>query len=402
MTRILAATVLTAVVGSASAQTVWVDFGGTGGAATTPQGAITPLTAGFYPGLGAGQTAALRQSVFTNLVNKYAGWGLNFVQANPGGAFHHLVIGDTGTNEQGALGIADEIDFRNKRAANTVSIVGRQHNPPVNPVYTLPQVANMLATTAAHELGHVLGLNHNDVVSTFVGAGGGGAGQAAVQANEVMTAVRTFNGANEFGWKTFGAYSQQKLHISTAGINVQDETGAAGFVLPAAADPARAGDAGGTVATGTPLAFDAFRRTTVLGTLNNDVDVFTFNAAAGTRVTVEAFSQILTDTDGAGPLLGRIANAINPVISILNGAGAVIQAQQYSPATNFDGNFAGDFGSDAMIFQFAIPAAGQYAVQVAGGADSVGQYELLVLVPAPGSLALAGLGGVLAIRRRRA
>ncbi len=405
--RLVAVAALCCAASGATAQiggTVFVDFGGFNG---TPQGNITALSTSLFPGLVATDLPTLRSSILANMQAAYAPYSINITGTLPSGNFTRVVIGDSGTNAQGALGIANEIDFRNKREQNIVSVVANNHFlfPPTSS--TLAGYATMMANTANHELGHVLGLMHSDVVSTYVAAGGGAAGRTAVQNNEIMRAVTLFgsspNPQPQYGGRTFGEYSAKKLLIATQGVNVQPETAAPTFTSPFAADPARAGDAGGTMATAGNLSFDANNDDVVLGSLNNDADVFKFTVPANTPITTEVYSQSLTAHGGA-PSVGRIADPIDAVLDILDSANNVIQTVQYTPAFDFDGDpgAQADAGNDQLIYRFLVPAAGTYGIRVRGGADAVGDYELFVMVPTPGTLVLLGGAGLLAARRRRA
>jgi hypothetical protein len=291
--------------------------------------------------------------------------------------------------------VANEIDFRNKRDTNVVSIIKSAFIAPPFFASTLNNYATMFANTANHELGHVLGLMHSDPVSTFVASGA-----AAVQTNEIMKAVTSFDGTNEYRTMNFGAYSRQKLIIATQGVNVQPENAAATFITPSGADPARAGDAGSTMATARVLNFDTNNNDVVLGSLNNDADVYKFTAPANTKVTAEVFSKALVA--GTAPTsVGRITDPIDAVLDIVDSGDNVIQTVQFNSQLDIDNVAGPDFGSDQLIYQFALPGAGTYGVRVRGGADAVGEYELYVNVPTPGSVVILALGAFGASRRKR-
>lgn len=293
------------------------------------------------------------------------------------------------------------------RNTNVVSVVANIHFifPPTSS--NLAGYGRLMANTAAHELGHVLGLVHSDPVSTFVGAGGGAAGRNAVQTSEIMRA-NTFLYSSpdpqlQYNAVGFGAYSRKKITIATQGVNVQVENAAASMVFPAGTDPVRAGDAGSTMATARVMNFDTNDNDVALGSLNNDTDIFKFTVPANTRVSAEVFSKIMN----LGNANDRITNPIDSVLEILDSTGAVIMTQQFNQQSNFDGATVGattvlkaNFGSDSLIYNFLLANAGEYGVRVSGGADAVGDYELYVTIPAPGSLALI-MGGLIAAARRR-
>jgi hypothetical protein len=381
--------------------TVFLDFDGHNGA---PQGNVTALNASIFPGLAAGDTANLRAAILAGVQADYAPYSINIVDTDPGGTFTRVVVGNNGTVETGALGVANEIDFRNKRFDNIVSVLADVHaNPPVGGpgnTYTLAQAAQFMTNTASHELGHVLGLTHSAPVSTFESGG-----SPNVRQREIMKARQADPVA--FNNLTFGSHSDTKLQIAQNGVNVQPEVGAAVFTGAAAADPARAGDAGATVAAGTALTVDTNGRCVALGTLGGgDVaDVYTFAGTTGQRVIGEAFSQTLRDLDGAAsPGVGRIANPMNPVVELIDALGTVIAAEEYTANLDIDGSAGADAGSDSMIFNFLITANGNYGLRVTprGGGDATGDYELL-FIPEPGSaLLLAAAAGLMTLRRCRA
>ena len=384
-------------------QTIWLDYAG--GATGTTMGNVNALTAGYFPSIMPGQTAALRNAI-TNVVTQDFGAfaaSVNIVTAMPAmGDFVRVAIGNNASAGGGALGIANEIDFRNKRAANVVAVSGENHLPAFGAMTTLSQIAQALGNTISHEVAHVLGLTHSAPISTFVAAGGGMAGGAAVNANEIMAASAT--AANFFNNLSFGAYSRLKLDVGFGGVNVQPEVGMAVFTAPTDADPARAGDAGATVATGSALVPDAKGRATVLGTLSDsmDMDVFTFEGTMGQRVTFELFSQVLAPDPNDATSLGRIANPVDATIEIIDTMDAVIQMAQYDMMLDIDGVAGADFGSDALIYNFTLPADGMYGILVrVNGADTTGDYELFAVIPSSGAITLLVVSGVLATRRRR-
>lgn len=392
---LIAAGALAAASGSVFAQiggTVYVDFAGF---ANTPQGSVTALSTAGFTGLVPADLPNFKTQIVSRIQAAYAGFSINITDILPAGNFTRLVIGNTGTQSAGALGIANEIDFRNHRDNNVVSVLASEHTTPPFFPSTLGFYSQMMANTAAHELGHVLGLMHSDPVSTFVNANA-----ASVQASEIMRARVAFNSNNEYAPVRFGDYSRQKLTIATQGVNVQPENAAANFVFPFGADPARAGDAGGTVATARILNFDTNNNDVVLGTLANDTDAYKFTVPANTFVTAEVFSKALVA--GTSPTsVGRITDAIDAVLDIVDNTDTVIQTVQFTSSLDIDNVAGGDAGSDQLIYRFALPAAGTYAVRVRGGADATGDYELYVNIPAPGSAMVLAVGGFLAARRRR-
>jgi hypothetical protein len=383
---------------AASAQiggTVFLDYGGFNG---TPQGNVTALDTTFFPGLAAADLQPLKDAILADMRAAYTGFSINITDQLPAGNFTRIVIGNTGTVSTDALGVANQIDFRNTRFDNIVSVLAKPITAAPFPAATRAQYAQCMANVASHELGHVLGLMHSDVVSTSVASG-----SAAVQDNEIMTAVRLYNGAREITTKTFGEYSKRKVYVGTHGVNLELENGTTTFYAPGSADPARAGATGATIGTAINLNFDTDSNVVVLGNLNSAADVYKFTAVKNTRVSTEVFSQALAAAVGTGTpgFVSRIANPVtNAIVELLDSTGTVIQATQYTPSSDFDGAAGGDAGSDALIYGFNIPADGTYGVRVRSAANT-GDYELYVAVPAPASMALLAFGLGVVSRRRR-
>jgi hypothetical protein len=389
-----------ACAGAAKAQdTFFVDFGGID---NTPQGTITPLSISGLTGMtGApgNDLTTLESLIVSKLQTMYAGYNINFTTTLPSGTFNRVEIGDSAHFNPSYLGDADEFDFRNKTHNNFVTATK-------NAILAAPffpsnvdGYANRLATNAALQVGRSLGVNYSDVVSTYVTGGA-----TAVQANEIMTAHPLVNGVNEYQPKTFGAYSRKKLDIATQGVNVQTEGGAATFITPTAADPVRSGDAGSTMATAAQLSFDANGNDVVLGHLQNDADVFKFTVNGPTLINAEMFSYAMHLGNG----IDRISDPVNARLQVLDAGGNVLTFEQYNANTSFDGSGLPSNGSDRMVFKFLLPAAGTFGVNVSTlvDGDTVGDYELLVSVPAPGTVVLL-TGGIIVMaahgrHRRRA
>lgn len=404
------------MVGSAFGQlgTVWVNFGGqVVNHYPNPANATPPTTFNGFS-LQAGATsmfgtltdaadlAGVQTAIVNHLVTDYAGFGANFTLAQPGaGNYHTLVVGNpNGGDATNLYGQTDTIDFRHKTLSHTVGVSVTAHSNHAAPGggWTAAAVAQVIANTASHELGHSFGLVHSDVVSRFTDTGGAvAAKQAAVQANEQM--VKTPDNTNFFANLGFGRYSGMKLDISANGINVEDEAGAAIFRTAAQADPVRAGEAGATVAAGTALVPDAKSRVTVVGNFAAaDTDVFTFNGTLGQRVTAEAFSITIAH---------RIANTVDMFnLELIDSLGAVFATagpgSSNVNAGEFDGLNGADTESRSLLFEFTLPKNDTWGFRLTGaGGDAVGDYEFLAMLPEPGLAGLLGMAMLAAAGRRR-
>jgi hypothetical protein len=83
----------------------------------------------------------------------------------------------------------------------------------------------------------------------------------------------------------------------------------------------------------------------------------------------------------------------------LFGAGGPGIAQYLYPDVDWQGSTGLSFGASATIgFQYGVGEAVQWSFNTAG---AVNNGDVLTVIPAPGALALLGMGGLLAARRRR-
>jgi hypothetical protein len=353
----------------------------------------------------AANLANVKTALVAHLNTDYAGTGTTFTLVQPGaGNYHTLVIGNpNGGDPTNLYGQVDFIDFRHKTLTHAVGVSVTAHANHAAPGggWTEAAVAQVIANTASHELGHSFGLVHSDVISTFTDtAGAVGAKQTAVQGAEQM--VKNPDNTNFFADLSFGRYSKLKLDISSGGVNVEIEDTTTAFKTAAQADPARAGDAGATVAAGTALNVDAKKRVTVLGNFGaNDTDVFTFNGTTGQVVTGEAFSITLSQ---------RIADTVDMFnIDLIDSLGNVFATAGPGSSNINAGEFDGTSGIDtdtesrSLLFEFTLPKNDTWGFRLTGqGGDATGDYEFLAIVPEPATLSMA-LALLIAapIRRKR-
>lgn len=373
--------------------TVFVNF--SGGASTL--GNLSAFDAGIFPGLASGDTNDVKQKVMDTLNARYNGYSINFVMTNPGGTYTTCVIGN-GTPSQNLLGLADRLDFRNKSLTDNCAVSAKAMadvDAASSPRYqwTIDTLGTNMGQYAAHEIGHTLGLVHSDPVGTYdATAGGAAAKQTAVQNGEIMRQQATFNSYYSALNLQFGPYAKLKLNIAQNGEQLEAEDGTNQFVFPQAADIARAGDAASSTILGTPLVTGPDNTVTILGNLTSsaDFDVFKFNGGAGQKVIAEIFSK---------NHLTRIGNAgvTNPSVQVIDDFNNPLVFSN-SPASDVDGNGQSDVEGDALIYNFTLPASGVYGIKVTGG--SSGQYELLTVLPEPGSLALFAIGACAMLTRR--
>jgi len=124
------------------------------------------------PDWGEAETQTIKQSVMATVRAFYAGFNIEFVSSDDGVTpelpFQTMYVTGTSSPADVLLGIADYIDPRNDTLTGAGATFALSHgfvieNPFVaNPVSTPSQMGVVLACTAAHEIGHLLGLRHTD------------------------------------------------------------------------------------------------------------------------------------------------------------------------------------------------------------------------------------------------
>ena len=137
--------------------------------ASTYLGPLNAATFGFY---GPNDTQVLRSLVQAKVEAIYAGYSnIQFTQQRPlTGDYSTVFVSSDVSSMIGLLGIAEQIDSLNRDPNDHCVTFGGEYASLLNLTadygYTLDDVATALANTAAHEFGHILGLNHQ-VPNTF-------------------------------------------------------------------------------------------------------------------------------------------------------------------------------------------------------------------------------------------
>ena len=125
---------------------------------------MTPFAAAVFGFDGAGETDRLIEAVVDEIEDIYDGYNnIDFITQRPFiGDYTEVIIGANIAPEIGVYGIADDIDSLNGNPNNMAVVFGGELASEYNigSGYTLGEIGIVVGTTAAHELGHTLGLNH--------------------------------------------------------------------------------------------------------------------------------------------------------------------------------------------------------------------------------------------------
>ena len=257
----------------------------------------------------------------------------------------------------------------------------------------IAELSRSLTGTAAHELGHNLGLLHQDSYGNagFTYDGFGDRFTGGAQNRNVMATGGT--GLNEGERETergFSRHSLLKLEFAEGVTHQETAASTAETDLPHA-----------TRATAQALTLAA----RALSGLN---------VANVVGAITAAIEEDWYELDLAGPgfltaatITNGVAGAVDTILSVFDAAGRLLGRVD---DTRYDGD---SFGSgtlvsrDSVLFNLEIAEAGRYFARVESFASGRGNYELLLGfdgpagVPEPGSWALALLAGAGWVAKRR-
>lgn len=329
-------------------------------------------------------TQSERDAIQARLEEIYGEFTVQFTQTRPAfGLFSTIFI-----NQPPPGGLADEIDFRNlnlglNATVDVNSLLGGFGEPPA----TSGNFVELTAKVVAHELGHLMGLRHGDAYGP-IGTGIGtatpgtiytpaypGPATAGESNNHIMGSPASTGESlqDALSGQYFGARSAVKLaFFSYQGQVLPEQFGT--HDTPLTAQPLALADliVPNTELTGSlvGLEFDV-EATVVTGSIAaaGEVDVYSFDAAAGQVLNLEVLSSVLTSSPQP-----RFFGSFDTMISVVDATGTPIN--YYGSMAINDNEFE---STDSVLIDLIIPTDGTYYVQVesATGAE-VGQYELFV------------------------
>ena len=349
------------------------------------------------------EVTQIQAGIKSKLETMYSAFdGLSFSETDPGGTRSELVFGLTG----GGLGVADHIDFFNRTVGDTARVftasfgfILDEFSGSTNRSIQINQLTAALAGTAAHELGHNLGLRHHDAhggltyTGTAINTGG-------VEDLHVMATGST--GLNEVGReldRTFSTNSLVKLAYA-------DGTLLGGNPVATS----EIGDAGDTIANAQEIDFESIAVAgrfgeVVTGTIgtNTDVDIYKIELEAGSLFTADI------NNDYAS---GFSFNALDTIMDFLDSNGNVLFSSDDTLYSTSQFGAGTTRSLDSILYNINISLSGTYYVRLESWNNSdSGDYQLLMHsnmlftnVPEPTSatMFLIGVGGFALRRRKRA
>lgn len=344
------------------------------------------------------EVAQIQANVLSSLNTAFAGYNVNFTTSNPGGTFETIIFGEAG----GGFGVAERIDYRNLVGNDTARVFTANFGTFIESsdsrALQIQEFSTSLAGTAAHELGHNVGLEHRDpygIAGLGVANSSGSYFTGGLQNRHIMaTGITGISEPEREVQRTFSDFSHVKLEF------------AQGFTATPLAPEAETGSAHGNAGTAQDLTWMTLltgnstftQAAAVSGSIElaGEDDFYAIDLQAGDFLAVETISTVLSGID-----------TVDTVLSILDTDGTTVLATNDDTILSLtDINDGGStYSTDSTIFNFLATSTGTYFVAVSGFGTSTGDYELLMAtttaIPEPGSLIVLGLIGAGALMRRR-
>ncbi|NNJ25551.1 PEP-CTERM sorting domain-containing protein [Alienimonas chondri] len=347
------------------------------------------------------ERAEIQANVLDGLRRAYAEFDVTF-QTTDAGATETIRLDDFFPDSGTVYGRVERLDYRN------------QSNGDVARVYTenfggfierhkardqqIAELSAALTGTAAHELGHNLGLSHQDSYGdpgfTYTGLEGAIDSGGAQDGRIMATGLTGLSEAQRETDRTFSQFSKLKLEFAE-GLTVTGPT-------PSIAETLLSHDTTATAQAVTLVAqtISGFEAANIIGSIGTalESDLFALD------LTSSGYLTVATITTG-------VETAVDTVLSVFDSDGLRLGEVN---DTTLDGDLFGGPSAvqttDSLLYGLRIEGPGRYFARVEGFGGATGDYELLVgfdsdvsAVPEPGAGLLALLAGAVgvAVRRRR-
>lgn len=388
---VVACAALVALSTSATAADFWFNW----------SGAQANVNAAWISGgYGSGMTAT-EYSTFQNMVKSkvetiYTGFNAPIFTTNPGGTYETVRLGAT-TTSSGLLGRADRLDWRNRVKTDVARVYIANFGFTVNAgafsrATNMDRLANGVAGTTGHEMGHNLGLQHYDPygANSITASGGGYGNTGGVQNNHIMATGSTgLSGNARTIPRTLNPLETLKLEFAdglapTLGTTISEAAGSKSTFGTA------------QMIVGDMMPLSGISAVNIEGSIggSGEVDMYQFTADAGSLIKANTFSTFW------------FSNDVDTMLTLYDDSGNVLYADDdiYYSGNSFM-NGSGGYSTDTLILNYEAGYTGTYYIAVNGFGSGSGDYELLMgglnPVPEPATMAVLGLGALALIRRRR-
>ncbi len=358
----------------------------------------------------ASERLLIESNVEGELNSIFSDFLLTFSSSSPGGDFTTI---DFGANTGGgALGSAPLDRFNlsvNQTAnlfANNFDFILDEFSGSTGRTEQISQISSAITGTAAHELGHSVGLHHFHSYGTPAITPANYADTGGAQNAHIIATGST--GLNELGRESNRTLSQWSMLImeSAGGLNPALHgnigTALASTVLMEE-DFLNGGDVGDTVGTAEFLTGIAL-----------PISGYEFAANAYSEIDTGSDEDMFALTLDAGTLTAEVvsaqrwSNSFDTILEIFDTDGTTLLASNDN--ARYSGNVYGSGGSgsnDSFLINVELATAGTYYVRVSSVGSDTGVYNLIVganltAIPEPASgVILLCVGAGIAFRRRR-
>lgn len=349
------------------------------------------------------ETTSIRNNIQSYLQSSFGGYTVNFSQSNPGGTFSTLNFNLTAS---GLYGLADGIDLRNQVLNDVARIYTANFSTFLlsgdTRALQIQKISNALGGTAAHELGHNMGLEHRDAYGLIgmppCNSTGGGLSGGIQNQTLMATGITGLTDAQRVLVRQFSDLDHAKLNfgnqVVSAPLPLTNDNGANHTI-----GTAQAVNFSNLVNPGGDYDRAALVRGVLGGSGSSAIDIYRINLTAGQFVTVETVSE---------PVFGT--TFFDTVLDLVDSNGSTLLVSTDDTTLDLNGiNPGGNlYSRDSTIVNFQATHDGTFYLRVKEFGLGGGDYYLMfasgmIAVPEPSwvsGLMILGLGWSSRLRRR--